>query len=74
MFTVDVKQQHKNNNVWESAIYSLCVSCVSVCECASFPLSFEGGVWSLIVLGPDHCLCFYFTETPFQSRHMKDAF
>ena len=29
----------------------------SVCVCAS--VSFEGGVWDLIILVPDHCLSFY---------------
>ena len=34
-----------------------------VCVWASFPSGFEGGVWHLIVLIPDHCLSIYFTET-----------
>ena len=25
---------------------------LSICECASFPFGFEGGVWDLIVLTP----------------------
>ena len=25
------------------------------CVCASFPFGFEGGMWNLIVLIPDHC-------------------
>ena len=41
-----------------------CVSFVNVyqfvCVCASFPFGFEGGVWDLIVVVPDHCLSFYF--------------
>ena len=28
--------------------------------CSSFPFGFEGGVWDLIVLIPDHCLFVYF--------------
>ena len=27
----------------------------------SFPFGFEGGMWDLIELVPDHCLSFYFT-------------
>ena len=27
--------------------------------CSSFPLGFEGGMWDLIVLVPDHCLSFF---------------
>ena len=27
--------------------------------CASFPFSFEGGIWDLIVLVPNHCLCYF---------------
>ena len=30
--------------------------------CASSILGFQGGVWDLIVLIPDHCLSFYFTK------------
>ena len=26
-----------------------------------FPFGFEGRMWDLIVLVPDHCLCFYFS-------------
>ena len=33
---------------------------LSVCECASFPFGFEGRMWDLVVLVPDHCLSFYF--------------
>ena len=32
---------------------------VSVCEFASFLFGFEGRLWDLIVLFPDHCLSFY---------------
>ena len=34
---------------------------LSVCVCASFSFGFEGKMWDLIVLVPDHCLCFHFT-------------
>ena len=30
--------------------------------CASFPFRFEGGMWDLIVLIPDHCLSIYFAK------------
>ena len=30
------------------------------CLCASFPFSFEGGIWDLITIVPDHCLSFNF--------------
>ena len=33
---------------------------LSVCVCASFPFSFEGGMWDLIVLIPDYCLSLTF--------------
>ena len=29
------------------------------CVCPSFPFSIEGGMWDVIVLIPDHCLCIY---------------
>ena len=43
----------------------LCMSSVYVYQfCPSFPFGFEGGMWDLIVLIPDHCLfkflCFIF--------------
>ena len=28
---------------------------LSICECASFPFGFEGGMGDLIVLVPDYC-------------------
>ena len=34
---------------------------LSICECASFPFGFEGGMLDLIVLIPDHCLSLNFT-------------
>ena len=34
---------------------------LSICVCTSFHFDFEGGMWDLIVLVPDHCLSFYFT-------------
>ena len=40
-----------------------CVSFVdvlSVSVCSSFPFDFEGGMWDLIVLIPNHCICSYF--------------
>ena len=43
----------------------LCVYFMNVyeiCVCASFPFGFEGGMWDLIVLIPDHCLSIYFTK------------
>ena len=30
------------------------------CVYYSFPFSFEGGTWGLIVFTPDHCLSTYF--------------
>ena len=40
----------------------LCVSFVIVYQsvCASLPFCFEGGMWDLIVVIPDHCLSIYF--------------
>ena len=32
---------------------------LSICVCAAFPFGFEGWIWDLIVLVPDHCLSFY---------------
>ena len=44
----------------------LCVSFVNVyqflCVCLSFPFGFEGGVWDLIVLIPDHCRSIYLSQ------------
>ena len=31
-----------------------------ICECDSFPFSFEARMWHLIVLVPGQCLSFYF--------------
>ena len=31
---------------------------IRLCVCASFPFSFQGVMWDLIVLIPDHCLVF----------------
>ena len=48
--------------------YSFGLQCVSfrerlsVCVCSSFSFSFEGGMWDLIVVIPDHCLSIYFTK------------
>ena len=36
---------------------------LSICVSAFFPFGFEGGMWDdLIVLVPDHCLCFHFNH------------
>ena len=35
----------------------------SVYVFSCFPFGFEGRMWDLIVSVPDHCLCFYFTES-----------
>ena len=29
---------------------------LSICVYSSFPFGFEGGVWDLIVIFPDHCI------------------
>ena len=34
----------------------VCRECLSICVYAFFPFDFEGGMWDLIVLVPDHCL------------------
>ena len=31
-----------------------------MCVCESLPFGFEGGMWNMNVLVPDHCLSFYF--------------
>ena len=43
---------------------TMCVFCerLSKCVCAFFSFSFEDGMWDLIVLVLDHCLCFYFVK------------
>ena len=33
---------------------------LSICECASCPFGFEGGMWDLLVLVQDYCLSSYF--------------
>ena len=41
----------------------LCVSFVNVYQflcVSSFPFGFEGGMWDVIVLIPDHCLSIFF--------------
>ena len=41
----------------------LCMSSVYVYQfCPSFPFGFEGGMWDLIVLIPDHCLSNFFVS------------
>ena len=35
-------------------------NCLSIFVRPSFPFGFEGEMWVLIVLVPDHCLSFYF--------------
>ena len=40
----------------------MCVSFMNFINlCSSFPFSFDGGLWNLIVLIPDHCLSIYFS-------------
>ena len=34
---------------------------LSICVCPSFPFDFEGGMWDLIAVIPDHCLSIYFS-------------
>ena len=36
---------------------------IYLCVCASFTFGFEGGIWDLIVLIPDHSLSNYFALT-----------
>ena len=40
---------------------------LSVFVCVSFPFGFEGRVWDLIVLAPDHCLSFFLLSFDIQS-------
>ena len=52
-------------NIWLGKICSfglLCMSFVNFYEyvCASFHYSFEGGMWDMTVLIPDHCLAICF--------------
>ena len=35
-----------------------------ICLYASFSFGFEGGMWHVIVLIPDHCLSIYFQSLP----------
>ena len=35
---------------------------INWCMCPSFRFGFEGGIWDLIVLIPDHCLSVYFPK------------
>ena len=40
----------------------MCVSFMNFINlCSSFPFSFDGGLWNLIVSIPDHCLSIYFS-------------
>ena len=37
----------------------VCRESLSICVCASFPHGYEGRIWGLIVLVPDHCISFH---------------
>ena len=39
------------------------------CVYLSFPFGFEGGMWGLIVLIPDHCLSTYFKYQDKKDEH-----
>ena len=43
-------------------LLSVCVlhERLSICACVSLSFGFEGEMWNLIILVPDHCLSFYF--------------
>ena len=34
--------------------------CLPIRECSAFLFGFEGGMWYLVLLIPDHCLSIYF--------------
>ena len=42
---------------------AFCEGFINLCVCASFSFGFEGGVWDLIVLIPDHCLSVCFNSS-----------
>ena len=45
-----------------SSLGLMCVSFMNFINlCSSFPFSFDGGLWNLIVLIPDHSLSIYFS-------------
>ena len=47
----------------KSFSFGLCMSFVNVYQfnvTSSFPFGFEGEIWDLIVLVPDHCFSMYF--------------
>ena len=37
---------------------------INLCVCASFTFGFEGVMWDMIVLVPDHCCISYYATLP----------
>ena len=51
--------------------------CLPIFVCASVRFGFDGGMWDLNVLVPDHCLSFYFSHILFVKkvrRHYNTAY
>ena len=48
------------------------VNCFSIYAFSYFPFGFEGRMWDLIVLVPDHCLTFYFGLSIFIHQYRGD--
>ena len=48
---------------WERAVHSVYRAvfreCVSIWVCVSFPFDFEGWIYELMLMVPDHCLSSY---------------
>ena len=47
---------------------------LSVYVFSYFPFGFEGRIWDLIVLVPDHCLSFYFQYLIFRHNRKSNCF
>ena len=43
---------------------------VSFCACPSSPFGFQGGMWDVFILIPDHCLSIYFVCTCCGIKHL----
>ena len=63
--------------VWEKAVHSVYLACFFFffffVNCNTFPLGFEGGMWDLIVMIPDHCLSIYMYFTIVEIRECWQA-
>ena len=79
MFLLFLIRLAESSPVWESLLIRFTVRVLhgrlSICECDSFLFGFEGGMWDLIVLVPDHCFIFYFLHSAYSKADLaKEAY